>query len=77
MQIQNICMFALYYVPLLLTLKILKFNFRHLSCFAVNIFSRLFRKKEAQKKLFETSYQPSLCDKIPLSYAKIEKQSMP
>ena len=42
-----------------------------------NIAKYLFRKNEAHKKLFETSYQPSLCDEIPLSYAKIKKQSMP
>ena len=77
MQIQNICMFALYYAPLLLTLKIWKFNFRHLSCFAVNIFSRFFRRKEAQKKLYKMSHQPSHYDQIPLSYNKNEKQSTP
>ena len=49
MQIQNICMSALYYAPLLLTLKIWKFHFRHLSCFAVNIFSRFFAERRHKR----------------------------
>ena len=52
-------------------------QFSPLIMFRRQYFFAFFRRKEAQKKLYKMSHQPSHYDKIPLSYDKIEKQSMP